>query len=439
MRTFIIDIEKIAFGGAGFGRLDGKACFVPFTAPGDKVRIRPLREKSSYIEAELLELIDPSPSRVAPLCPVFGQCGGCSFQHLPYETQIVIKEELFAEQLYRFARVDRSAIKSIVAAENHWHYRTRVQVKARWVGGALKLGFYRQGSHFVIPFPSSCLIASSIINAFLPGLQKLLSLSPDPERIPQIDIATGDDGQSIFIFHYIGQSPADIAEYLRLSHSLLPGVTGIWMQQGRKDTLTSVHGNELLHYSLLTGLGPSERLIRLAFSKGGFSQVNFEQNRKMISLVSEMAGLSGVERILDLYCGNGNISLPLAVNSKEVIGIEEYLPSIEDARKNAEANSIDNVKFYCADAVTEVERMAEAENHFDLILLDPPRTGAAQLAKHIPMLNANKIIYVSCDPVTLARDIAILMKFDYRVVSSVPVDMFPHTYHIESVTLLQRY
>lgn len=435
MSTFIIDIEKLAFGGAGFGHLDGKACFVPFTAPGDKVRARTVREKSSYLEAELLELIEPSPLRTEPLCPVFGQCGGCSLQHLSYEDQLTMKEDLFAEQLRRFAHVDRSIVRPIIGAEDHWNYRTRVQIKVRWIDNALMMGFYRPGTHFVVPFPSSCAIASPVINTLFTELKELLSRSPEPDRMPQIDVATGDDGKSIVVIHYIGHSPDALAGFFFSNRGQMPSAAGIWLQLGRKNALRAIDGAEKLCYSVPGGSGTD---LRLAFSRGGFSQVNFRQNRRLISLVNEMAALSGEERVLDLYCGNGNFSLPLSLRAGEVTGIEEYGPSIEDARRNAEENSISNARFYCADAAKEVQKLSVTGELFDIIVLDPPRTGAAQLVRHLPSLGARRIIYVSCDPVTLARDIAIIAKFDYRVVSSVPVDMFPHTYHIESVTLLER-
>jgi 23S rRNA (uracil1939-C5)-methyltransferase len=248
-------------------------------------------------------------------------------------------------------------------------------------------------------------------------------------------VSTGDDGQAIVIVHYIGQSPDVVAEYLVANRALIPSASGICLQHGRKNSLIAVCGVERLYYSVPGG---ADTDLRLAFSRGGFSQVNFRQNRHLISLVNEMAGLSGTERVLDLYCGNGNFSLPLALRAGEVIGIEGYAPSIEDAQRNAEENSIHNARFYCADAAEEVQQLSSAGELFDIIVLDPPRTGAAQLVRHLPSLGARRIIYVSCDPVTLARDIAIIAKFDYRVVHSVPVDMFPHTYHIESVTLLER-
>lgn len=436
MREFIINIGKLAFGGAGFGHLDGKACFIPFTAPGDRVRARTIREKSSFLEAELLELIDPSPLRCEPVCPVFGQCGGCSLQHISYEEQLRLKEELFAEQLWRFARVERQYVRSIEGAEDRWNYRTRVQIKARWIDGSLKMGFYRTGSHFVVPFPSSCPIASPVINGLLSGLDDLISSSPEPDRIPQIDVATGDDGQHVVIIHYIGSHPDVMAEFLLAKRDRIPSVPGLCLQLGRKETLRGVYGIERLSYSLH---GSPVADLRLSFSRGGFSQVNFRQNRRLVSMVSEMAGLKGAERVLDLYCGNGNFSLPLALSAGEVTGIEEYAPSIEDARRNAEENSMKNTRFYCADAVEEVQNLAVSGEHFDLVVLDPPRAGAPRLVQHLQSLGARSIIYVSCDPVTLARDIANLRKSGYRVACSVPVDMFPHTYHIESVTLLERF
>lgn len=437
MSTFTLDIEKLAFGGAGFGHRDGKACFVPFTAPGDRVLARTVREKRSYLEAELVELIESSPLRTEPLCPVFGRCGGCSLQHLTYDSQLTLKEGLFAEQLHRFAQVDRSVVSPIIGAAESWNYRTRVQIKVRWIDGAPIMGFYRPGSHFVVPFPSGCAIASPVINSLLPEFRDLLNRLPEPDRIPQVDVATGDDGQAIVIFHYIGEAPDSMADFLCADSRAVPSAAGLCLQSGRKDTLRVIRGTERLTYAVPAGEGMGKEL-RLGFSKGGFSQVNFAQNRRLISSALDMAPLSERTRVLDLYCGNGNFSLPLALCSGEVVGIEEYLPSIEDARRNADLNAIPHTRFYAADAAREVQKIVASGERFDMVLLDPPRSGAAELVRHLPALGADSVIYVSCDPVTLARDIATLKKSGYCVVRAVPVDMFPHTYHIESVTLLER-
>ncbi len=440
MREIRVKIEKLAFGGAGFGHLNGKACFIPFTAPGDEVRARVTSEKGSYLEAELLELLVSSPDRITPRCPVFSQCGGCSLQHLAYTKQLSAKEDLFAEQLWRFARVERDIISPIMGAENPWGYRTRVQIKVHWSGELHQIGFYRAGTHFVVPFPGGCAIASPVINALIGELTELLPKFPEPDKVPQVDLAVGDDGQAIMIVHYIGQSPDAVASFLAdNSPAVLPSATGLWIQHGRKNTMRRIQGIDRLTYDVPVGRSTeSVPGLRLAFSRGGFSQVNYLQNRHLVSLACELAKLNGTERLLDIFCGNGNITIPLAGMAREVVGMEEYRPSVEDARQNAITSGLPGVSFICSDAVAGVKRLVENGQQFDVVVLDPPRSGASELMRQIPALHPERVVYVSCDPVTLARDIAILSKLDYCIVRSVPLDMFPHTCHIESVTLLER-
>lgn len=439
MRTVEIEIEKFAVGGAGFGHVDGKACFVPFTAPGDVARVRVTREKKSYLEAELLELVSASSERVPPPCPTFGDCGGCTMQHIGYADQLAAKQQLFTEQLQRFARVDASRIAPIVPSDTPWGYRSRVQIKLRWIDNRLMMGFYRSGTHLVVPFPELCATVSPLINTIITELREALPSSPEPDRIPQVDVATGDDGQTIVIIHYIGEGKRAVARFFLDNHErLIPSAGGIWLQHGRKQTIERIAGLERLSYGISVRSASAVHDLRLSFSRGGFSQVNLSQNRHLVRLVCEMAELRVNRRVLDLYCGNGNLTLPLALLSPDVTGIEEYPPSIADAQFNARSNGIEGITFLAADCEAGVKRLVEKGELFDLVVLDPPRSGAACIMKQIPALKPGRVIYVSCDPVTLARDIAILKNFDYSVTRSVPVDMFPQTSHIESVTLIER-
>jgi len=436
MELIELIIEKIAFGGAGFGHVNGKACFVPFTMPGDIVRAKVKVEKKSYIKGELVELLSIAPDRVAPKCSSFGECGGCMLQHIPYDRQLEIKEELFAEQLWRFARVDRSKIETIQGANPHWSYRTRVQVKISLISKNLRMGFFRSCSHFIVPFPDSCAIASQPINLALGELHDIITASPEPDKIPQVDIANSDDGKVIVIIHYVGIKLELVSRYFsRTCKDVMPSANGLWIQYGRANRIKLVHGIERLSYNVsLKDRTP----LRLSFNKGGFSQINYLQNEHLVRAACEMAGLSGCERVLDIYCGNGNFSLPMATISREVVGLEEYRPSIDAASENAISNNILNASFYCTDAAHGVANLVKTKEHFDVVVLDPPRSGAANIMELIPLLGPDKIVYISCDPATLARDVAILKKLDYSVSRSKPIDMFPQTGHMESVTLIER-
>lgn len=435
MNEHTVTIEKMAFGGSGLGHVAGKVCFVPFTAPGDRARIRVRTEKRSYMEGELIELLAPSPLRVTPPCPVFGICGGCNWQHLSAAGQQEAKQEIFAELLWRSGRVERERILPVVAAPEPYGYRARVQFKLRCIAGALHIGFYRSGSHVVVDVPQQCAIARPSINRLFTELSLVMSRFPEPDMVPQIDVTVGDDDSAVLVFHYLGNRPDEIAGYLE-NRGNLPAA-GIYLQSGHKATLRKITGADPLSYLVPENFLQGVPEKRLTFAAGGFSQVNYRQNLALIATVFAWAELTGKERLLDLYCGNGNFSIPLAHCAASVVGLEEYPPSIRDALNNCALNGVENADYRCCDAVTGLLQLVEAGERFDLVILDPPRAGAAQLIPHLPSLQPGKIIYISCDPATLARDIGALKKLGYEVVRSLPVDMFPQTYHIESVTLFE--
>lgn len=438
LREEVVQIDTLAFGGAGLGRVDGKVCFVPFTAVGDTVRVRVVSEKKSYLEGEVLEYLVTSPDRVSPPCPVFGICGGCSWQHLSYDLQGETKTNIFAETIMRATRLERSGILPILAAANPYGYRSRVQFKLRHVSGKLLMGFFRKGTHQVIDIPGGCAIANEQINSIFQQLRVLLQAFPDPEKIPQIDVATGDAGDAVVLFHYIGDRLKEVSAWLARE---IPGripVTGVFLQLGRKITINKIWGEERVSYSIPKNLVPEFHEMTLSFRVGGFSQVNFQQNTALIEAALCWAELTGTERVLDLFCGNGNFSLPLARFCAEVVGYEDYAFSIEDAVTNSLRNTLRNTSFFCKDSAVGVLDLARRGESFDLVLLDPPRTGALDTVRVLPQVKPEKIIYVSCDPPTLARDLAILQKSGYEIVKCCPVDMFPQTYHIESITILRK-
>jgi 23S rRNA (uracil1939-C5)-methyltransferase len=438
MEEVEVTIEKLTFGGAGLGHAEGKVCFIPFTAVGDTARVRITKDKKSYMEGEILECTSPSALRIEPPCEVFGNCGGCCWQHLPYGEQLRAKQEIFTEILGRTGRVAPDVILPMIPASSPYGYRSRVQFKIRSIGDSLHLGFYRQGTHYVIDVPGVCRIANDRVNQIYRALLPLLAGFPEPHRLPQIDVATGDDGDALLLFHYIGERPDEIAAWLEKS---IPGrapVTGVFLQVGRKATMRKVWGEARVSYTIPPDLFPNLPEMILSFRCGGFSQVNYRQNLALIETVLAWADLRGTERVLDLYCGNGNFSLPLARFCADLVGIEDFAQSIEDACTNARRNGISNARFRCMAAENGLRKLMESGEHFDVVVLDPPRTGALEAVRLIDDMSPVRILYVSCDPSTLARDLAELRKKGYEVAASRAIDMFPQTYHIESVTLLQK-
>ena len=427
----MVRIERLAQGGNGVGRIDGKVCFVPFCAPDDLIRVRVVKEHRSYLEAEITELCESSPSRVTPPCPAFGRCGGCDWQHLSYAAQCEAKRSILLDTLQRVGKLATPPISATCAASRQYGYRARAQFKLHRAADGLKAGFFRRGSRFVIDLPEGCPVVTAAINRTLLALRAALEQLPDCDRVPQISLEEGEDGVAVIV-HYIGNEPQRLERLLRELAEQLP-VSGIHLQSGRKDSLQRVVGAELIRYRVPAGA----RELTLGYGIGGFSQVNREQNRRMIDLVRGFVVDGHPQRLLDLYCGNGNLTLPLADVAQELLGIEGYTPSIASAVDNCRQARVNNSTFVCEDAGAAVDRLIAAGERFDTLLLDPPRSGAVEVVRQAALLGADRIVYVSCDPGTLARDLSILTgPGRYRLLEAVPLDMFPQTAHLETVALL---
>ncbi|MDO3376688.1 class I SAM-dependent RNA methyltransferase [Geoalkalibacter halelectricus] len=421
-----IRIESLAFGGSGVGRLGGKVVFVAGAVPGDEVRIRPVREKKHFMEAEILEVLVPSPDRRVPPCPVFGQCGGCQWQSLPYARQVFWKERIFADFLLRQVGVESQVMGSLLAAPNEWAYRSRVQFKCYQSPAGFVMGFYRRGSHFVIDV-DHCPIAAAAINQALGLFRDWLSQSPCPEAIPQVDLAVDDEGQVAAIVHCLAADPRPLAAYLapRVGEQGL----ALYVQTGRKHTLTQVQGPGRL---CIHPLDASP--LRLGYPVGGFAQVNLAQNRRLVAELLQAVGSPTGLRVLDLFCGMGNFSLPLAAAGAAVVGVEDFAPAIVQAEDNSLANGL-TARFLCRPARQALTQDLLRER-FDLVVLDPPRSGAREVIPELLRMRPERIVYISCDPATLARDLKPLVHNGYQVRGARGIDLFPQTYHLESLTCL---
>jgi len=423
-----LEITALTHGGRGIGRHEGKAVFVPLTMPGDLVSCHVVKSKKRFVEAELCELRNPSPLRRKPPCPYFGACGGCQWQHMPYPEQVKYKQQIFADLILRNKLTSADRIKPIVAAPDEWHYRNRVQLKCHLTEQGLVVGFYRHGSHFVVDV-ESCMLVAPELQQVIELLRIALQSAPCRECIPQVDLACGDDGAVRMILHTLPDGRDPLRQWLRAfagRHQL-----NACLQAGRKDTVELVYGQANLAVTV------DDPVLHLEYGPGGFVQVNSAQNRNMVDTMVELAALDGTETVLDLFCGMGNFSLPLARRAGRVIGVEDYEPSIASARINALLNKVDNVEFHAADAFAVMEDLGKREVP-DLVVLDPPRTGHYTVARELQKLRPEKILYISCDPATLARDLTPLVHDGYEVVSSQPFDLFPQTWHIESMTMLNR-
>ncbi len=422
-----ISIDALAYGGAGVGRLEGKAVFVPGAVPGDRVVFRPKREKKRFIEGELVSVASPAPNRIEARCAVFGKCGGCHWQCLPYAEQLRWKKHLLKDFLVRQAGADPGTDVIMRAAPDPWHYRSRIQIKCRRTPRGFVMGFYRANTHFVVDI-AECPIAAKALNDLLPQLRSCLENCRHSDRIPQIDLAVDDEGARAIVVHFIGDDSQPVVDALRSVCETQS--VALFLQQGRKDTLRPIHGDPALHIQPLREGG-----LKLAYPVGGFAQVNLDQNRQLVAELLDCLGDVHGLRILDLFCGMGNLSLPLAAAGAQVTGVEDFAPAIDWARSNAAAHNL-QARFIHAPA----ERIlaAQPDVPWDAVVLDPPRQGAYDVARELVRRSPERIVYVSCDPATLARDLKPLLHNGYRLEHAVGLDLFPQTYHIESLVLLKR-
>ncbi len=429
-----IKIDSLAHGGRGVGRLEGKAVFVPLTAPGDKVLFHPVKEKKGYIEGELVEVVKPSSLRREPPCAVYGDCGGCNWQHLPYDDQAAAKESIFRETLWRLGTVAEEAFLPIIPAPSEWRYRNRAQFKTHFAEGKLHVGFYRRKSHVVIDI-ESCPLMSPLINDVMKAMKGGLANAPFRESMTQIEIAVNDhDNRAVAVVHLTVHPSKEELRFAEKQLSTIEALAGLFFQSDRKHKMIKAFAREdgLLSYQLDSG----EKNMELSFSPGGFTQVNYVQNRRLVEEVLALARRRKPGRLLDLYAGIGNFSLPLAACTEEVIAIEGYAGAIADGERNAFAGGIKNCRFITGDALKELNKLDLQT--FDTVLIDPPRVGAAPVMKRLATSGIPTIIYVSCNPATLARDLRYLTREGYKIKSSQPIDLFPQTYHIESITVAEK-
>jgi len=441
-----ITVEKIVAGGSGLGRLvGGKVVLVPYVLPGEEVVVEVFKHHKSFAEANLVQVLQSSPQRVAPPCPHYGRCGGCDFQHIEGQYQLALKQGILLELLQRTGNLKPETIDEVMqpplASPLVLGYRQRIRLQVDPAG--LQLGFYRPCSHVVEPI-DTCPLAKPEINAVLaklaghPAAQTLLGLTDALEVL-----LSPDDGQVVLLYHCKRTlRPADRSHCASLQREL-EGVKGVLFAvagQGPQGAVMDDEGVDLRAAAInfTVRLGAVGQNLTLSLTAGGFCQVNLEQNENMINRMLRWADIGAEERVLDLYCGMGNFSLPAAFIAREVVGMDVEGPSISSAEENARRAGIANCRCERATAVAAAKRLAADGAVFDLVLLDPPRQGCAEVIPHLPALGADKLLYISCDPATLARDLVKMAEYGYAVKRIGMVDMFPQTHHIEAMALLER-
>ena len=406
--SFEIRLSSLVYGGDALGRLpDGRAVFVPYALHGELVRVRPVEEKRGHMRAELVEVLDPAPCRAVPRCPHYTICGGCHYQHLDYPAQLVAKTGILSEQLRRIGGLTTVPIHPAVASPQPWYYRNQVQFHFTPEG---KLGFQRAGSERVVPI-LECHLPEAAINQVWPQID----LEPLP-GLERISLRAGSDGELLLALESSDPQP------LEFSVEELP-VSAVHLGPGGTLVLA---GSESIWLEVL---GRSFRV-----SAASFFQVNTPQAEAMVRHVLQLVGSEPLNTVLDVYCGVGLFSAFLAPLARRLVGIELAPSACEDFAVNLD--EFDHVELYEAEAEAVLSSVAFQP---DLILVDPPRAGLDRAALDgLLAQKAPRLIYISCDPATLGRDARRLVAAGYRLVQVTPFDLFPQTYHIESISLWQR-
>jgi 23S rRNA (uracil1939-C5)-methyltransferase len=437
-----LTIDKLVPGGLGLGKLvNGMVALVQDVLPGEKVLIRETHRKTDYILATLAEVLSPSPERIEPPCPIYSRCGGCNLQHATPEAQIRLKKVMLVDSLQRkvshiFPDISRY-LETPINAPTPLNYRQRLRLQVDRQGN---FGFFQSQSHDIIPV-SRCLLAKEPLNHVLEQLQTSNSFHELLKQTTACELLFNPGAKNvIMLLHYRRKPrPADSVH----SRKLLDGITGLTALYmlvegfGLYDPMARVFPTNLPTLSYTIEIKATDTVLTYTWEVGGFCQVNLEQNSTLIKLVLGMIDDGRHKSILDLYCGYGNFSLPAACLADKVFGIDTQNAAVRSGKRNAELNGILNCRFEKRPVPEAVAALLAASKTYDTIILDPPRRGAPEIVSLLPELHPDQIIYISCNPATLARDLAALSATGYQLVRLIPVDMFPQTHHLETVALLK--
>jgi 23S rRNA (uracil1939-C5)-methyltransferase len=424
----LIQIRSLDAEGRGVGRdAQGKVVFVEGALAGERVSYQVFNRKKAYDEARVTRVDEESPGRRAPPCPHFGVCGGCVLQHADVRTQMAARQRELEDNFERIGKVRPEVMLPIVYGEE-WGYRRRARLSARYVakkGGAL-VGFRERRSTYIADM-QQCLVLPPRVSAMIAPLKELVGKLSVRARLPQVEVAIGDNAV-VLVFRHLDPITAEDASLFE-AFAETQGVH-VWLQPRGPDSAHPLHpAQSTLHYDL------PEFGVRLQFGPTEFTQVNHGVNRILVSRAVRLLDPRPGERIGDLFCGLGNFSLPIATRGAQVIGFEGSRDLVERARANAAANGL-VVQFEVMDLF---EPNFAPYGRFDKLLLDPPREGAVEIVKSLPEEAPRRIIYVSCDSATLARDAAVLVHAKgFRLTAAGVVNMFPHTAHVESIALFDR-
>ncbi|MBP2655148.1 MAG: methyltransferase, TrmA family [Firmicutes bacterium] len=445
-KTYCINIAGLGHSGEGVGRYENFTVFVPGALPGEQVEAVVTEVKKNYAKGRLTKVVGISPSRVTPECSIFDKCGGCQLQHLVYAGQLAVKRQTVIDAIRRIGRLSDVVVHQTLSAADPWFYRNKMQFPVGGKPGQVEVGCFQQGTHNIIDV-KECLIqhqTNNIIAAQVRNIANDLNITPYDER-------TGK-GVLRHVLGRVGTASGEIMVVLVTATAELPkqDVFVERLRQNIPGLVSIVHNinakvtNIILGNSTRTLWGKdtiTDRLGDFTFhiSAQSFFQVNTAQATVLYAKAVEYAGLSGDETVIDAYCGTGTISLFLARQAAKVYGIEVVEPAVRDARLNAQVNGATNVEFIVGDAVAVMPTLFKQGVRPHAVVVDPPRAGCApEVLQAFAKMQPKRVVYVSCNPASLARDLAVLDEQGYIAKEIQPVDMFPHTYHVESVALIER-
>ena len=430
LAPFEARVVDLAHDGRGVAKIDGKTVFIADALPGERVIASRVSQRRSHDDAVLVEVLEPSAERVAPRCPHFGTCGGCSLQHLAPAAQLAAKERTLHDNLQRIGHVAAETRWAPIPGPA-WGYRRRARLGARKVDkkGRVLVGFRERRAPLVAEI-DSCAVLAGGIGELIPALAALIGALSIARRVPQIEVAVGDD-RSALVFRVL--EPLSAADLALLDRFGTDHGVDVWLQPGGLDTLRPLRED---------APWPAYRLaefdLEFRFLPSDFIQVNAAVNASAVARAVELLAIAPGDRVVDLFCGLGNFSLALARRGAQVRGVEGDDALVDRARENAVQNRLE-VSFHVANLFEDCRGLAWAREPCESLLLDPPRAGAEASINLVPVLQPERIVYVSCHPGTLARDAGILVKeFGYRLRGAGVMDMFPHTAHVESIALFER-
>ncbi len=423
--------------GRGIADVAGKKVFVAGALEGEEVRFLRRKIRRKFDEAELLEVLQPSSSRIEPRCEAFGRCGGCSLQHISQQEQRELKQRSLRDNLERIGGVEPERWLAPIYAsgdDGGWRYRRRARLAVKDVHGKgrVLVGFRERHAPFVTDMHRCEVLADPVGNLIDPLIELVEGLSIR-NRLPQIEVGVGDNAVELIFRVLEPPNDDDCAALIRFARQYDVRVA---LQSGGLDSVTSLYPEpvpEALSYDL------PDFDVRIEFESTDFVQINGPVNRLMVTAAIELLQVEAHHRVLDLYCGIGNFTLPLARRAADVLGIEGEQRLVERARANAMLNDLGNVEFLKADLFEIQGKESWLHAGCDRLLIDPARSGSQALIKHIDALGPERIVYVSCHPGTLARDAAELTEAGkYRLTAAGIIDMFPHTAHVESIALFEK-